>query len=173
MGKKILNLPNMLTISRIVLSPLFFILLLNNKMPAGLIVFVIVALTDLADGWVARRTRQKSTFGEIIDPMADKLMVLLAVIALILKFDFPVYGLLIFSRDVVSLLGSAVSYFKHEEVWKPNIFGKLTTAFQVITIICFIIKINFKSVILLFTIGLSVLAAITYFIALVKLSKKK
>lgn len=173
MNKKILTIPNILTVSRFVLSPLFFIFLLINKVDIGLIIFIIAALTDLVDGWIARHKKQKTIFGKIIDPMADKFMVLLAVIALILKFNFPIFGILILSRDIVSLYGSALVYFKNKDIWVTNILGKLTTAFQVITIICFITRVHFKFIILLFTIGLSFLTAIIYFIKMVKIIRKK
>ena len=171
MEKKILNVPNTLTILRFVLSPVFFVLLLVGRVYEGLTVFAFVAFTDLADDWVARSKEQKTACGEMIDPMADKFMVFIAIIALILKFDFPLYGLLILSRDLVSSLGSLlIRYFKTKEAWKVNMFGKLTTAFQVITIISFIIGLEFKLFILLFTIGLSFLTAVIYFVRFIRLT---
>ena len=172
MDKKILNIPNILTISRFVLSPVFFILLLADKVYEGLAVFVIVALTDLADGWVARSIKQKTAFGGVIDPMADKFMVFIAMIAIIIKFKFPLYGLFILVRDIVSLASSILVHSKNKGAWKPNIFGKLTTAFQVITIIAFIAQINFRFIILFFTIGLSFITAITYSIKFFRIARE-
>ncbi len=172
MGKKILNIPNILTISRFALSPIFFILLLAGKLYEGLAVFVIVALTDLADGWVARSIKQKTAFGEVIDPMADKFMVFTAIIALLIKFGFPLYGLLILIRDIVSLASSILVYSKNKGGWKPNLLGKLTTAFQVITIIAFITSINFRFIILFFAIGLSFITAITYSIKFFRIARE-
>lgn len=163
----------MLTISRIVLSPIFFILLLKGEVYAGLIIFFIAALTDALDGWVARHKKQITVLGQILDPIADKLMVILAIIALLIKFNFPVIGLLMLSRDFVSVFGSFLTYFKKKKAWKANIPGKLTTFFQIVTVIGYTININFKFIILLFTIALSFLAAIIYFITIIKIIKEK
>ena len=93
----VVNLPNILSISRIVLIPLF-IYFLSNKSPrywfGALIVFGIASLTDLFDGWTARKLKQESEFGEFIDPIADKFLVISSLVALMILdpyleiFDF-------------------------------------------------------------------------------------
>ena len=160
--KKIWVLPNILTLLRIALSPVFLILFLQSKNTAGLIVFLIVAVTDLIDGALARRIKQKTEFGEFIDPMADKFMIILAVIALFIKFGFPLYGLWIFSRDIASLAGSILVHAKSKSNWKASKMGKATTFLQILTIGVFIIDSQFKYYILLLAMISSVLTAITY-----------
>ncbi|MBW2980334.1 CDP-alcohol phosphatidyltransferase family protein [Candidatus Woesearchaeota archaeon] len=169
--KKILLIPNVLTILRILASPIFFILLLKSKIILGLTVFLIVALTDWVDGFVARRIKQRTKFGEFLDPMADKFMVTLAVIALIIGFNFPLYGLLIFSRDIISLCGSLLAHIKRKAVWKASKLGKVTTFLQVVVIASFIINYQFKDFLLAATIILSLLTTIQYFMIGVKMIK--
>lgn len=162
-AENLINLPNVLTILRFVFSPIFLYLFLNDNVELGLIIFMFVAVTDLADGWIARSTKTKTKFGEFMDPMADKFMVFLAILAIIIKFDFPLWSVPLFIiRDIISLVGSILVYTKYKESWKPNVLGKLTTFLQIITILAYIIKIGFKLIILDITIIFSVLSAIVY-----------
>ncbi len=81
-----MNLPNQLTVSRIILSPVFMVLLLNESFWsrfAALLVFIIASLTDLYDGYLARKTGVITNFGKFMDPLADKLLVSMALISFI------------------------------------------------------------------------------------------
>ena len=75
----ILNLPNALTLLRLLLIPVFVVLMANNRMMPALGVFVFASLTDILDGWIARRYQLVTDFGKLADPLADKLMVLSAI----------------------------------------------------------------------------------------------
>lgn len=164
MDKRILNLPNLLTISRFLLSPVFFYFLLVKKIELALVVFMFVAVTDFADGWIARTTKQKTKFGESIDPMADKFMVFLAVAGITISFGFPAWAVPLFLlRDIVSLAGSVLVYAKNKSSWSANRWGKITTFLQVVTIVAFIIQFNYRLIILWTTIAFSLISALTYF----------
>ena len=83
-----MNLPNALTLSRIVLSLLFMVLLLADgpaTLEAALVVFLAAAVTDLWDGYAARRTGGQTAFGKFMDPLADKLLVSLALVGLLAR----------------------------------------------------------------------------------------
>ena len=163
MPENIFNVPNILTILRFILSPVFLYLLLIGREELALIIFMFVAVTDLADGWIARSTQTKTKFGESMDPAADKFMVFLALFALVRKYDFPFWAVPIFiSRDIVSLCGSIIVYAKHKDNWKPNILGKVTTFLQIATILSFIIDLRLKLIFLYITLLSSFLAAIIY-----------
>ncbi|HJU05863.1 MAG TPA: CDP-alcohol phosphatidyltransferase family protein, partial [Nitrospiraceae bacterium] len=80
------NLPNLLTVARILLIPVFVLLFLTptpNRSIAAALVFVIAAITDLLDGYLARRRSQITTLGRLLDPIADKLLVLSGLILLV------------------------------------------------------------------------------------------
>lgn len=157
------NIPNVLTILRFALSPVFFLFLIYGYTKTGLVLFLIVAITDFFDGWVARATGQITKFGEIVDPLADKFMIFLAVVGLSIRFDFPYWAIpLILVRDIVSIGGSHVYFSKIKKRWKTKIFGKATTFFQVITILFFILNMPFKFIILSITIVLSIVTAMVY-----------
>ena len=81
-----MNLPNKLTVSRIILSPVFIIIFLTDHPTAkliGLIIFAVAALTDLGDGYLARKLGRTTGFGKFMDPLADKILTSTAFIALV------------------------------------------------------------------------------------------
>lgn len=100
-----MNLPNQLTVSRIILSPVFMVLLLNESFwsrLAALFVFIIASLTDMYDGYLARKTGIITNFGKFMDPLADKLLVSMALISFIaLRVDYivPWMVVVIVARD--------------------------------------------------------------------------
>jgi len=168
------NLPNVLTILRVIFSPVFLYFLLVDKVEIALVVFMFVAVTDFADGWIARSTNQKTKFGESLDPMADKFMVFLALIAIYIKFGFPAWAIPFFIlRDIVSLAGSILIYAKKKGLWKANIMGKITTFLQIACILAFILDIKFKMVVLWITIASSITAAIIYSVRWVNIARNK
>ncbi len=174
METKLWNIPNVLTISRFLFSPLFLYFFLVDKIELALIVFMFVAVTDLADGWIARSTNQKTKFGESLDPMADKFMIFLALVAVCIKFSFPVWAIPLFiSRDIISLAGSILIYTKHKGVWKANKLGKLTTFLQIVSILVFILNMSFKMIVLWITIISSITAAIAYLIRWINIARNK
>lgn len=177
MNKPIWNLPNILTILRILFSPVFLYFLLIGKVEIALVVFMFVAVTDFADGWIARTAKQKTKFGEALDPMADKFMIFLALIGVSIKFDFPLIAIPFFiSRDIISLAGSVLIYAKNKGLWKPNIMGKITTFLQIICIILYIITdidYRIRLTILYVTIISSVIAAIIYGVRWLKILLNK
>ena len=85
-----MNLPNVLTLLRVLLIPILVIVWfvpINYSGELAAIIFIIAALTDWLDGWLARRLAQESAFGAFLDPVADKLIVAAALILLVDAFD--------------------------------------------------------------------------------------
>src|SRR6476659_5893214 len=101
-------IPNILTIGRLILIPVFVALLLDSdgghSWPAA-IVFAIAGITDQIDGWLARRWRVESEFGKVADPLADRLMIDAAVLLLFLADRLPWAALLILLRDIALMAG--------------------------------------------------------------------
>ncbi|NPA12972.1 MAG: CDP-diacylglycerol--glycerol-3-phosphate 3-phosphatidyltransferase [Aquificae bacterium] len=135
-----MGLANQLTILRIFLIPVFIILIGYNKPLYALIVFLIAGITDALDGYIARRFNQITTIGRILDPIADKALLVSSFVFIYtsqLEVKFPYwYVVIVISRDIYLILGSAVIYFikGHLEV-KPSIFGKATTFFQILSVV--------------------------------------
>jgi CDP-diacylglycerol--glycerol-3-phosphate 3-phosphatidyltransferase len=124
------QLPNALTIFRLLLIPVFVALMLaaegGHSWPAG-IVFGIAGITDQIDGYLARRWNVESDFGRIADPLADRLMIDSAVILLFIADHMPWIGLVvILGRDVALMLGYKVVAPEGYEV-RVNLIGKIAT----------------------------------------------
>ena len=102
------QIPNALTVARLILIPVFVVLLLNadgGHSWAAAIVFGVAGVTDQVDGWLARRWRVDSSFGKIADPLADRLMIDAAVILLWQADRLPWIALAIPARDVALVAG--------------------------------------------------------------------
>jgi cardiolipin synthase (CMP-forming) len=130
------NAPNVLSLLRIVLIPLFIILLSLDRHIAALVVFVIAAATDGLDGFIARRFKQKTVLGSYLDPIADKMLLVSAFIAFtLLTFIPPWVTILVVSRDVIIAMGIAVLVLNACTIEiRPSLAGKCTTFFQIVTI---------------------------------------
>lgn len=140
-----LNIPNLLSLSRIVFIPIFVYLLYlrtANSLINALIVFVIASLTDLLDGWSARKLKQESEFGKFIDPLADKILVISSLAAILALdpyfalFDFWMI-LIIVGRDVLITVMRYIA-IKRGKSLKTSRFGKFKTAFQMVSIVLII-----------------------------------
>lgn len=140
-----LNLPNILSLLRIFLIPVLVILFLLPHESATVwatVVFVIAAVTDWMDGYLARKWNQTSPFGAFIDPVADKLIVVVALIMILFKSPtwiilIPV--ILIISRElIVSALREWMAELNARNLVKVSNMGKWKTTFQMIAIGCLI-----------------------------------
>lgn len=130
-----LTVANQLTLLRILLIPPFAVLTLYGYMGAALLVFAVAGLTDLLDGMTARMTEQRSSLGAWLDPMADKLLLLAALVVLTLPGTHVVnhvplwLTILIVGRDVVIVgVVAVVNLAVGPRTFHPSIWGKLATA---------------------------------------------
>jgi CDP-diacylglycerol--glycerol-3-phosphate 3-phosphatidyltransferase len=124
------QLPNVLTIARLVLIPVFVVLVLDAggeaSWPAG-IVFGVAGITDQVDGFLARRWHVESAFGKVADPLADRLMIDAAVILLVIEDRLPWPALVvILARDALLLVGYKVLVPRGYD-FEVNMAGKVAT----------------------------------------------
>ncbi len=132
-----MTLPNVLTLTRILLTPLLVWLLLDGDLELALLVFLIAGLTDGLDGLIARLFDQKSTLGAYLDPLADKILLVSSFLLLAHLQVIPIWLVIIaVSRDVIILLGILTLMFHeiHFDI-KPSGVSKATTLLQLITIL--------------------------------------
>jgi len=123
------RIPNALTIGRILLIPLFVVLITTSDGGyswAAAIVFGIAGLTDQIDGYLARRWHVESPFGKIADPLADRLMIDAAVLLLVYADRLPWVALVIPLRDLVALAGTPILMGRGYE-FEVNLVGKAAT----------------------------------------------
>ncbi|MDY6967517.1 MAG: CDP-diacylglycerol--glycerol-3-phosphate 3-phosphatidyltransferase [Spirochaetota bacterium] len=144
-----MNIPNCISVLRIVLIPLFLYLILLPQIETkiwALIIFCIASFTDLLDGWTARRLGQETATGKFLDPIADKFLVISALIAfLILDKFIPLWMVLIIvGRDILITYMRYLA-IKKKSVLKTSRFGKIKTVFQMISIIIIIMVFIIRS----------------------------
>ncbi|MDD8027685.1 MAG: CDP-alcohol phosphatidyltransferase family protein [Acidobacteriota bacterium] len=131
------TVPNVISLCRVLLTPVFLWAVLAHRTRAALLIFLIAGLTDLLDGLAARMLRVRSKLGMILDPAADKFLMAAAVIILTVKSlaapnALPLgLTLLVFGRDLILAVGALVAYRRWgETTFPPSILGKASTAFQ-------------------------------------------
>jgi cardiolipin synthase len=131
-----MNIPNTLTIIRILLIPVFVICLLYDRPVLALLIFVGAGITDGIDGWIARAYRQRTVIGTYLDPIADKLLLTTAFVILAILGSIPGWlTVIVIARDVIIALGILILYLtSHRVEIKPAIIGKTSTFFQILTI---------------------------------------
>jgi len=132
-----LNLPNFLTLIRIVAIPFVLVLISLELYLEALIVFILSGLTDALDGAVARLAHQQTALGAYLDPVADKLLVMSSFVSLGLVGAIPAWLItLVVSRDLLILFGYGMIYFLIEERLeaRPSIIGKINTLLQLLTV---------------------------------------
>jgi cardiolipin synthase len=127
-----INVPNTLTIVRILLTPLFAICLIKHSLGGALLVFAVAAVTDGLDGLVARLFRQKTALGAYLDPIADKLLLITAFLTLAIQGLLPSWlAVIVITRDVIILFGVALLTIMDRKVEaKPAMLSKITTVVQ-------------------------------------------
>ena len=133
----VLNVPNFLTLLRIVAIPCFLILLEDLRYREALAVFVAAGVTDGLDGAIARLTHTKTTLGAFLDPAADKALLVSAFIALGFMHAVPRWlVVIVISRDVLIVLGYFLLFMLTQQTMEvqPSVAGKASTAFQLLSV---------------------------------------
>lgn len=132
-----LNLPNTLTLIRILTIPFFLEFLAYHQYREALIVFVIGSLTDFFDGRIARWTNQQTHLGAYLDPIADKLLVITSYVMLGLISGIPLWlAVIVVVRDILLVVGYVAVYFLVDErlAVRPSLIGKWSTTMQLLTL---------------------------------------
>ena len=130
------NLPNILTLLRILLVPAVILLLREEDYLFALVLFVLAGLTDGLDGWIAKRFDCVSQLGTILDPVADKLLISSTFVMLVLLGDIPFWlVLLVVCRDVGIVGGYLILYtLGLMTTIRPTLVSKVNTALQILLV---------------------------------------
>jgi cardiolipin synthase len=126
------NLPNLLTLTRILLLPFFVATLIYDQYQYALIIFIAASVTDILDGFIARITNQITDFGKILDPVADKFFLVTSFILMSNIGLIPMWlAIIVISKDLIVVTGSVILYFvTHKLNIEPSILGKASSASQ-------------------------------------------
>ena len=128
--------PNLLTLLRICLAPVLVAAVLEGRFGLSFVLFVVAGLTDALDGTLARLLKQRTTLGQYLDPVADKLLLSTLFLVLMYRGLIPTtVTVLVFGRDVAILLVAAILFAAvGRSEFPPSIFGKANTVAQVLTV---------------------------------------
>ena len=168
MGRRALfNLPNTMSLSRVVLA-LAFVLVSEPRDRIALI--AVAALTDFLDGWLARHEKSESTAGALLDPIADRIFVFVAISAYLVEGQLSTAQYFVFlTRDLATAVGFLVAKIiptLRPAVFRARMLGKIVTVLQLITLAAIVLVPELTGV-LIFAIGIvSAASIVDYTIAL-------
>lgn len=136
MLRQLRSAPNLLTLMRLIFVPFVVVAIQQQKYTVALVIFVAAGVTDGLDGLLARVLKQKTTLGQYLDPIADKLllstMFLMLAIAHIIRWPVTI---MVFSRDIIILIVCTLLYvIGIMKTFRPSWFGKANTVAQIATV---------------------------------------
>lgn len=144
---KVLSIPNIITLIRILIIPVFVTALVYKRYNYALALFIVAGISDALDGLLARMTNQKTPFGAFLDPLADKFLLVISFIL------FSVYGwipnwltITVISRDLIVTLGWIILYLvANITKVEPSFIGKAAIASQLLLIAYILLSINLSN----------------------------
>lgn len=174
-----MTIPNIITIFRIILIPiylLFFYSDLNNSLLIAGAIFILAGISDFLDGYIARRYDQTSNLGTILDPIADKLMSFAILISFTTNKIIPSWILIFMSvKEGLMIVGGGVLYlFKGKQIVASNKFGKLATILFYVAALSVIFKLDSMVSLVLFSLMVivNIIAFINYLLNYLKIRNK-
>jgi len=144
-----MNLPNKLTLSRVVLTAVFLVLLFAHGLVyklSAVLVFSVAALTDFLDGFIARNNNLVSDFGKFMDPIADKILILAAFLAFVEMKLVPAWMVIIIIFREFMITGLRIVALKKNRVIEATLAGKHKTVSQLMTVFIILVFICLREV---------------------------
>jgi len=164
--------PNLLTVIRLCLAPFLVACILENRFGVAFTLFIVAGITDGLDGLLARVLKQRTTLGQYLDPIADKLLLSTLFLVLMYKSLIPAtVTILVFGRDLAILIVAAVMYaVVGRRDFGPSIFGKANTVAQIAAVAVVLLHqlvtaqwvVILRYIALDATIGLTILSGLHY-----------
>ncbi len=175
-----MNIPNMLTVFRIILVPVF-IFLFNLRTKKALLysslVFVLAGVTDILDGHIARKYNQQTKLGAVLDPLADKLMNFAVLYNLTRAKLVPSWILFTIGiKELAMIVGASLIYlFKGNKVVPANIYGKVATVSFYVSVFALFLNFSNQFVrgLFMLTVALNFLAFFNYLLIFINIDKKE
>ncbi|UHA75686.1 CDP-alcohol phosphatidyltransferase family protein [Paenibacillus sp. 481] len=158
-----MNLPNLLTLIRFVLIPIYLVLFFMDERYTAFGILLLAGCTDVLDGYIARKYNQVTMLGAMLDPLADKLMMITVIISLLWGGHLPwSAAIAVFIRDAGMIVGSALFHFRGKKTVPANWMGKLTTALFYLAILFVYFAWPYHLELLWVVIAFSFITAIIY-----------
>ncbi len=171
-----MNLPNALTIARFFMVGVFPYLYFNdgiaNNKAWAFAVFILAGVTDVLDGWIARRYNLITKWGKLMDPLADKLMLLMVLVCLAIDEVIPYWVIIIIAvKELTMILGAIFLLKEREVVVQANIYGKLATVMFYFAVTALIFEFPYARYMLFAALISTILALIQYAVLNFKVNK--
>lgn len=171
-GEKRVNLPNLLTLSRFGLIPIYVVFFMTNHLKTAFLIVVLAGATDILDGYLARTRGQITPVGVMLDPLADKCMTITVIISLLISGMIPwLLALAMFIRDVGMIIGSAFFHFRGKQTVPANSMGKLTTVLYYFAFLFIFFDFSFAITYLWFVVGVSFVTSVIYIVLFLGLNR--
>lgn len=169
-----MNLPNLLTLCRFGLIPIYIAFFVAGYLKTAFFIVVLAGATDVLDGYLARKKGQTTQIGAMLDPLADKCMMLTVVISLLASGMIPwLAAAAIFVRDAGMIAGSAFFHFRGKQTVPANSLGKLTTVLYYFAFLFIFFNFSFALVYLWFVVVVSLVTSVIYIILFLALNRQK
>ena len=174
------TIPNVLTMIRLILVPVFVVLFLKGHKMASLGVFVAASLTDMLDGYLARKLNQITDFGKLFDPLADKLMVLSAMVCQGIVGVFPWSAIIIVACKELFMVIGGLLMLKNDVVVYSNYVGKAAQVCFILSLVLAFFHdelaawgVQLDIILLWITVALALCAMVIYIIGSVRTIRKR
>ncbi|WP_255724574.1 CDP-diacylglycerol--glycerol-3-phosphate 3-phosphatidyltransferase [Shimazuella soli] len=171
-----INIPNILTIFRFFLVPTYLFIYFSDipsKLFWSVAIILLAGITDVVDGYIARRYNLVTEIGSLLDPLADKLMIIAVFLSLLITHKITLWAAFaVFLRDISMIIYSTLFHLKGKKTIPANIMGKLTTVLFYIALFTLLFSINGAQTFLWFVIGLSYLTSLIYFVLIRSANKE-
>lgn len=169
-----MNIPNILTTFRLILIPVFISIFFSyspNSLLFSIIIFLLAGITDFLDGYLARKHKLITKVGIVLDPLADKLMLIAVLTCLVINMYIPIWVLVIVSAKEVFMIFYGIFLYKKGKVISSNIFGKASTIFFYISITILVFNEAVGINLLYVSVATAILALTNYSITYTKNKK--
>lgn len=167
MSRSLVTLPNTISLSRVLLALAFVV----SSDPRGRIVLIVVAgITDFMDGWLARHEKTESTAGALLDPLADRIFVLVAISTYLVEGQLTTGQYILFlTRDIATAVGFLVAKIiptLRPAVFRARLLGKIVTVVQLVTLVAILILPELTDILIVTIAVISAASVVDYSIAL-------
>jgi cardiolipin synthase len=169
-----LNLPNILTITRFFLIPIYLYIFFAGHTAWAFLVLVLAGGTDVLDGYLARSKKQTTALGSMLDPLADKSMMLAVVLSFLYSgLIYWAEAIAMFIRDGGMIIGSAIFHFRGKKTVPSNTMGKLTTVLYYLAIPLIMFEVHYALFYLWIVIVFSFITSFIYILKIKQLNKEQ
>jgi cardiolipin synthase len=174
-----MNLPNLLTLFRFLMVPLYLYIFFSDFFPESSRIFwavgiiLLAGITDIADGYLARKNRQVTQLGTMLDPLADKLMIIAVFASLLISGKIGLWAAIaIVFRDVAMIICSVFFHLRGKKTVPANIFGKLTTVLYYVALFMLMFDWSTAQSFLWFVIAMSYFTSIVYMFQIIEINER-